>query len=397
MSIASLVALVVIAQIALLVVILFAIDAPAIRLANRLLATMLLIIGGSLLLFVWKDTGTTPFPAYYRRVVYGVCFAIGPLLLFYTRALVGPTFRLSVKDGIHFLPVVLVLLLALPALGIYSDPVAGYRVATDDSPHLVRMTSLIGLLSIVWGVAYCLASLRVINSYQRRLLDKFSSIEALSLRWLKRILYLFVAMNAVLAPVLVLRMVVGGEIHPVLYVMLPTSILLLYYVAIAGFRRAQVFYARPDVVPLLSEEPLTAAPEKPKYERSGLDENACHQFWEELRALMEETKPYLDDRLQLAMLAERLGISTHELSQVLSTCAGQNFYDFVNSYRVREVRELMNDPAWADRSLLDIAEQAGFGSKSTFNKYFKKSVGLAPGEYRQQLQEAAAGGASRPA
>ncbi|HCS29373.1 MAG TPA: AraC family transcriptional regulator, partial [Spongiibacteraceae bacterium] len=124
---------------------------------------------------------------------------------------------------------------------------------------------------------------------------------------------------------------------------------------------------------------------KTKYARSGLDEGACRQFWQELTRLMVEQKPYLDDQLQLAALAERLGISTHELSQVLSTCAGQNFYDFVNGYRVREVQALMAEPANRDCSLLQLAEDAGFRSKSTFNKYFKGVTGMTPGEYRGTL------------
>lgn len=390
MSIASLVALVVMAQLALLIIILLVIDARAIRLANRLLAAVLLIIAGNLLLFFWKDTGTTPFPPYYRRAIYMVCFAIAPLLLFYTRAMVRPAFRLHWRDCLHFIPVALIVLLSLPEIGILADPVAGAEVPTNDSPHLLRQTSMIGLLANLWGVTYAFISLRHIRTYQRGLLDRFSSLEAVGLRWLRSILYLFIAMNVVLTPVLVLRMVVGGELHPVLYVMMPTSILLLYYVAIAGFRRAQLFYAQPAIAPLLNEQlesrDETASP-KAKYARSGLDESACQQFWQELRTVMDEQKPYLDDELQLAALAEHLGIGTHELSQVLSTCAQQNFYDFVNAYRVREVQSLMHEPSLKNSSLLDLSERAGFRSKSTFNKYFKNTVGMTPGEYRSSLNE----------
>jgi len=393
MSLAALAALLVIAQLGLLIVILLVIDAPAIRTANRLLAAILLIIGGNLLLFFWKESGTTPFPDYYRRVLYIGCLAIAPLLLFYTQAMVQPSFRVHRSQLWHFAPVLLLLLASLPAAGLFSDPQAGAHVSTDDSPRLVWLTSLVTLLASAWGTVYALAGLRLIARYQRGLRDRFSSLEAVSLRWLRRILYLFVGMNLVLVPVALLRIVVGGALHPVLYVMLPTSVLLLYYVAIAGFRRAQLFYAQPVIAHLL-DEPL-AAPEPPdadsstesktKYARSGLDEGACRQFWQELTRLMVEQKPYLDDQLQLAALAERLGISTHELSQVLSTCAEQNFYDFVNGYRVREVQALMAEPANRDCSLLQLAEDAGFRSKSTFNKYFKGVTGMTPGEYRGTL------------
>lgn len=396
MSLAALAALLVIAQLGLLIVILLVIDAPAIRTANRLLSAILLIIGINLLLFFWKESNTTPFPDYYRRVFYIVGLAIAPLLLFYTRAMVQPSFRVNRHQLWHFAPVLLLLLASLPAAGIFSDPQAGAHVSTDDSPRLLWLTSLLTLLASAWGVVYAGVGLRLIARYQRGLRDRFSSLEAVSLRWLRRILYLFVCMNLVLVPVALLRMVVGGGLHPVLYVMLPTSVLLLYYVAIAGFRRAQLFYAQPVIAHLLDEpwsvpdepgSPEDKPDTKAKYARSGLDESACWQFWQELTRLMDEQKPYLDDQLQLAALAERSGISTHELSQVLSTCAGQNFYDFVNGYRVREVQALMAEPANRDCSLLQLAEDAGFRSKSTFNKYFKGVTGKTPGEYRVSLSQ----------
>ena len=413
MSIAALAALIVMAQLALVVAMLLMIAEPAMRTANRLLALILLVFGANLLLFFWKDTGTTPFPGHYRRVIYTVCLAIAPLLLLYTRAMVQPAFRLRKTDLLHFLPVLLVLGLSLPVTGVLRDPQAGVAIATDDSPYLVWLTSVLAVAGSLWGLGYVAAGLWEIRRYQRGLRDRFSSLEAISLRWLRRILYLFGAMNLVLAPVAVLRMEVGGALHPVLYVILPTSVILLNYVAIAGFRRAQLFYARPDVPRLLTEtltletltlETLTpdtsmtesgvpepanrdqpAPAKQTKYARSGLDESACHQLWQEVNRIMNERKPYLDDSLQLAMLAAEVGISTQELSQVLSTCAGQNFYDYVNSFRVREVQALMNDPANRDRSLLHLAEDAGFRSKSTFNKYFKASVGQTPGEYRASL------------
>ncbi len=391
MSIAALAALIVMAQLALLVAMLLMIAEPAMRTANRLLAVILLVIGGNLLLFFWKETGTTPFPGYYRRVIYTVCFAIAPLLLLYTRAMVQPAFHLRSRDLLHFVPVALVLGLSLSLL---RDPEAGMAIATDDSPYLVWLTSVLTVLGSVWGLGYVVASLWEVRRYQRGLRDRFASLEAVSLRWLRRILYLFGAMNLVLAPVALLRVEVGGQVHPVLYVILPTSIILLNYVAIAGFRRAQLFYALPELASLLNEkldtpEPSVDEPDagnRTKYARSGLDESACRQLWAEVSRIMRDDKPYLDDSLQLAKLAKAVGISTQELSQVLSTCAGQNFYDYVNGYRVREVQALMTAPAYRDVSLLHLAEEAGFRSKSTFNKYFKASVGMTPGEYRASLE-----------
>ncbi|WP_397546448.1 helix-turn-helix domain-containing protein [Rhodothermus marinus] len=100
---------------------------------------------------------------------------------------------------------------------------------------------------------------------------------------------------------------------------------------------------------------------------------------------METEKLYRQPDLTLQALAERLGISPHNLSEVLNTAFGQSFYDFVNGYRVREVQALLADPERAHLTILALAMEAGFSSKSTFNAAFKKHTGLTPSAYRRRM------------
>jgi AraC-like DNA-binding protein len=103
--------------------------------------------------------------------------------------------------------------------------------------------------------------------------------------------------------------------------------------------------------------------------------------WREgLLALMDAHRPWLEPELTLAELAQRLGTHASLLSKVINAGCGQNFNDFVNSYRVAEARRLLADPRFAHYSLVGVALESGFNSKSTFNRVFKKLDGRAPGE-----------------
>ncbi|WP_460503178.1 helix-turn-helix domain-containing protein, partial [Hymenobacter agri] len=105
-----------------------------------------------------------------------------------------------------------------------------------------------------------------------------------------------------------------------------------------------------------------------------------HPWREKLLALMANDQPWLEPELTLAELAHRLRTNTSLLSHVINTGCGQNFNDFVNSYRVAEAERKLQDPRLAHYSLVGIALESGFNSKSTFNRVFKKLTGRTPGE-----------------
>ena len=99
--------------------------------------------------------------------------------------------------------------------------------------------------------------------------------------------------------------------------------------------------------------------------------------------LMEKERPWRDSELTLADLAERLSTTPHKLSEVLNSQLHQTFYDFVNGYRVREVQRRIAAGEAQNVTMLSLAMDAGFASKSTFNVVFKKHTRQTPSDYRQ--------------
>jgi YesN/AraC family two-component response regulator len=100
---------------------------------------------------------------------------------------------------------------------------------------------------------------------------------------------------------------------------------------------------------------------------------------------MTEKKPYLQEELTLQDLADEISISTHHLSMILNIHLKQNFYNFINSYRVEDVKAKLIQPLYKNQTILSIAYSAGFNSKSTFNTMFKKFTGKTPKEYRSDI------------
>jgi AraC-like DNA-binding protein len=101
---------------------------------------------------------------------------------------------------------------------------------------------------------------------------------------------------------------------------------------------------------------------------------------DKLLALMADERPWLEPELTLTELAQRLRTHPALLSKVINAGCGQNFNDFVNTYRVQEAQRKLADPRFGHYSLVGVALESGFNSKSTFNRVFKKLLGQAPSE-----------------
>ena len=128
---------------------------------------------------------------------------------------------------------------------------------------------------------------------------------------------------------------------------------------------------------------------KPKtsYVKSGLNEEIIAEIHTRLLGIMEKERPFLQEDLNLEMLSKLLEVKSNHLSQVINQKSEMNFFNFVNSYRIEEVKRKISDSAFYQYSLLGIAFESGFRSKSSFNKLFKQHVGMTPTEYKKSLKK----------
>jgi AraC-like DNA-binding protein len=119
-----------------------------------------------------------------------------------------------------------------------------------------------------------------------------------------------------------------------------------------------------------------------KYETSTLTPEQSAKYLKRLQQAMEPDKVYTDGNLTLQKLSAKLSIPVQHLSQVVNEQLNQNFLDFINMHRVEEVKRRLVDVDLKHLSILAIAEDVGFNSKSSFNAVFKKYTGITPSEFR---------------
>ena len=123
-----------------------------------------------------------------------------------------------------------------------------------------------------------------------------------------------------------------------------------------------------------------------KYRTSSLDQTRKNTLRDDLLLYMKTEEPFRNPDSSLGEIASALGISVHDLSQILNDVLHMNFHNFLNSYRIELVKEMMADPRHDHRTLLQLAFDAGFNSKTSFNRVFKEDAKMTPSDYRQQCR-----------
>lgn len=103
--------------------------------------------------------------------------------------------------------------------------------------------------------------------------------------------------------------------------------------------------------------------------------------------VLQHKKLYLDENLTLSVLANHTGLAAHHISQTINEKLGMNFFELINSYRVEEAKQMLQNPNYNNVSIEGIAYDSGFKSKSAFNAFFKKHTGLTPTEYKKSVQK----------
>ena len=342
--------------------------------------------------------------------------AWGPAFYLYCRSLTNQEFELC-KHWIHLLPGLLFAGLyaaaALYDLG-WGRALHGwalpyhYGTKGEAANFLDFLGAPVDWLGYALTLGYGLATLRMFRRYRRYLNDNFSDTARLRFRGLRDLLAAALLGLLLWLGFEVLNRAIGPLGYGDYWYAYLANGVLVYYLSIVGlqanFAAAVPLRFEPEAalreVEALPENVIeTAAPRayssvaatSPVAHASGFSVEPArppapalapefHLWRAKLLQLMAEAQPWLEPELTLAELAHRLRTNTSLLSHVINTGCGHNFNDFVNRYRVAEAERKLQDPRLAHYSLVGIALESGFNSKSTFNRVFKKLTGRTPGE-----------------
>lgn len=247
-----------------------------------------------------------------------------------------------------------------------------YFIEKDQNGMLNLMTFPMAVVPVVY-IVLCFLALR---KYQKMLPEYYSALEKINLNWLKYIIVsliiLFIGVFCMIALGTRTDIIPFDKIFRIVAVVQSGY---LFCIVFFSLRQSLVFHQQGT----LDMNNVVAKEEKINI----LDEKGSDSVSQKLLKFMETEKPYLDEELSLQKLSSLMNISTHQLSQTINQALHTNFYKFVNAYRIEEVKKKLRDPEFEKYSILGIAFESGFNSKSTFNKIFKEETGMTPSEFKK--------------
>jgi len=228
--------------------------------------------------------------------------------------------------------------------------------------------------------------LKQLNLYKTRSRDRHSNPDRINLNWLTLITVMQIVLWGISIVSLVLIIFAGSRgtavLEELFYLVLTAVILFAGYYAL---RHPAVFNID------FPEPPSSADAAGDEVSEGGTpgmepeeNENAhLPAMYRQLLEIMESKKPFIDADLTIDRLSSIVNIPVYLLSRLINEQSGQNFFNFINRFRVEEVKQQLKDPRNRKTNLLSIALDCGFSSKTTFNTIFKKLTGTTPSQFRQ--------------
>ncbi|WP_068472530.1 helix-turn-helix domain-containing protein [Saccharicrinis aurantiacus] len=236
------------------------------------------------------------------------------------------------------------------------------------------------LLSIILlqALYYSFASFVLLRKHQKNILEFASDNNDFNLKWLENIIIQVIIISVLIA---VYSIVVNSEQLN----LFANSFLLftVYFIGYHSLKQKELFpisEKQKDDIEFIIEEDVSGNIEKRKL----IADADLNVYKQKLNQLMLEDKVYLDNDLNLVKLADSLLVSPHQLSYIINEGFNENFFSFINKYRVDNAKQLLVDPSKDVNTMLSIAFDSGFNSKTAFNTTFKKLTGYTPSEFRKK-------------
>lgn len=371
--------------------------------ADKILTAWLLVIGFHLTLFYLYITGSyVKFPWLLGTEI-ALPLIHGPFLFLYTTALTQVR-KIKSIGLLHFLPAAAAYLIVIPffllspeeKIFVYQNKGAGYEWL-----HRIIFFSIIAS-----GVIYVILSFLRLRKHRLNIENQFSNTAKINLNWLRYLVY----------GISVIWLIIIAGLNDT-YIF-STVVAFVFFIGYFGIRQVGIFSnitltGRETGLPpaknigaksssqsgiernvfvtvgnnanIDNTSGINQPATKPKYQKSSLTGEDAARIHKQLQQVMLKEKFFKEPELDLGELAGKLGVHPNNLSQVINSFENKNFYDYINNLRVEEFKKLVTDSANQQYTLLSLAFECGFNSKTAFNRNFKKATGISPSEYLNQV------------
>lgn len=341
--------------------------------SNKLLAIFFLLLAFNL------GDGLLVYYGFYKKFPQlahledGFVFLVGPVLYFYTKSIVYKQFKLKTNDILHLIPFTFFTFLF--QLFYHLQP-EDYQKVIQSAIQQQRLPAGF-YFSIVVVYAhigvYLFYAYRDIVFYRHQIREKFSHLGQRNLDWL---MFMIVSVGTLLLLSFVysfLPLATKTFFNSGLIIVIGFIFVFINTIVWKALRQPEIFSGVEDEL------------KKEKYAGSSLSEAERNTGRLRLDLLMTTEKPFLNADITLEELAEKSNMASKKLSQLINENYHQNFFDFINSFRIREAQRLLKESSDANLTVLEVMYQSGFNSKSSFNTLFKKKTGQTPSEFKMSL------------
>jgi AraC-like DNA-binding protein len=349
------------------------------RLSNYLLGFFFLIISINLLDVFLLKTGV--YFSHPNFAGLGSCLPLlfGPLLYFYTQSVLYKNFAITQKSLMHFLT--FVVFFAATEIYYLNQPydVQERILRNLLEHHLPPAVSFVSTLLFLQFLLYAIFSLRLVSQYKKATGQVFSNPRYSNVSWLYSTILFFILIIIISILNGLLAQTAFAKYYLVAFNIIILALLIFVIQVMLKSLRQPYFFSVSEQQDLSDKGALSS-----KTNSTATEKSEKEALVRTVLQFMKSNKPYLEPELTLDDLALKLSIRSRALSQAINEILKQNFFDFINHYRIEEAMRLLTNPKDEKITVLEVLYKVGFNSKSSFNTLFKKYTGLTPTEFRKK-------------
>ena len=306
--------------------------------------------------------------SYSATVTFTLLF--GPLLYFYFKRTVE-NYTFKIKDALHLLPFVIMVILVMP-IYLLPEDIKLFHLLNPGQ----RASVLLVLVMLTRVASLSIYAFYTYKIYLRnKSPDKSANTKNKGIAWQRNIIifntiyvivYVFYATGIILS-----RLNKSISMEYFVYIHGLTMCILISYISFMAYVRPNIFSLKINLI----NSSLN------KYKNSGLTPALSNELRLDLIQLLNENKIYKENNITLDILSQKLGTTRHNASQIINEHFQINFFELINRFRIEEAKELLERDSFRNLNIISIAYEVGYNNKVTFNKAFKKETGLTPTQY----------------
>lgn len=362
------------------------------KISNRLLGLLTLLWAIIVTSFALQAEGMYVQYPHLLKVFSPLLYALFPLLYLQVKYLISRHNRFEYADLKHFIPGIIIIILNLD---FYFSGAEEKLLINRSNGTYYNIIGILGEEIIaIQGVVYSILALKLLNKYKRKIRDYLSNIDKmiLKIQYSGIVLSLLAWIIGIIGIHLsYFHVDVSVDLFIFVYLIL---VLIIYIISYGALNSPEIFKLDKTLfkVNFLKNTQIKNSGIKnqnsPKVKtevhektNQGIPIPNDEEIDNKLLKYIQDEKPYLNPELSLQELADKLEVTRHRLSRIINQHHNKNFFEYINFYRVEEVKSKMDNSENKHFKLISLAYDSGFNSKATFNRIFKQMTNMTPSQY----------------